>query len=109
MQFVFVIITSNLNESAVGFYCNTVNISNNVAEVGRGLENKIIQINLLQKKYFDKKETNERNIHDRLYLTRRQQEKKSRFKIKTMLNPLYNGAARRIQVTREERLALIVS
>ena len=55
MQFVFVIITSNLNESAVGFYCNTVNISNNVAEVGRGLENKIIQINLLQKKYFDKK------------------------------------------------------
>ena len=35
--------------------------------------------------------------------------KKSRFKIKTMLNPLYKGAARRIQVTREERLALIVS
>ena len=48
-----------MNESAVGFCCNTVNIvnifpeiiSNKVIEVGLGSENKIIQINLPQKKY----------------------------------------------------------
>ena len=52
-----------MNESAVGFCCNIVNIffpviiSSNVTEVGLGLENKIIQINLSQKKCFDKKKT----------------------------------------------------
>ena len=52
-----------MNENAVGFYCNTVNIffpviiSSNVTEVSLGLENKIIQINLSQKKCFDKKNT----------------------------------------------------
>ena len=52
-----------MNESAVGFCCNTVNIfspviiSSNVTEVGLGLENKIIQINVFQKKCFDKKNT----------------------------------------------------
>ena len=40
-------------------------------------------------------------------LTRRQQEKKLRFKI--MFNPQHNGAARRVQATREERLVLRVS
>ena len=62
-----------MNESAVAFCCNTVNIfpviiSNNVTEVGLELENKIIQIYLSQKKCFDKKKkANERNNHDRLY------------------------------------------
>ena len=67
-----VVITSNMNESAVAFCCNTVNIfpviiSNNVTEVGLELENKIIQIYLSQKKCYDKKKANERNNHDRLY------------------------------------------
>ena len=50
-----------MNESAVGFCCNTVNIffpviiSSNVNEVGLVLKYKIIQINLSQKKCFDKK------------------------------------------------------
>ena len=75
-----------MNESAVGFCCNTVNIfpviiSNNVTEVGRGLEKKIIQKNLSQKKCVDKKKTNERNIHDRLYLNTETTRKKLRFKI----------------------------
>ena len=61
-----------MNESVVEFCCNTVNIflvviSNNVTEVGLELENKIIQIYLFQKKCFDKKKTNERNNHNRLY------------------------------------------
>ena len=60
MQFFLVTVTLGMNESAVGFCCNTVNIfpmiiSNNVTEVGRGLESKIIQKNLSQKKCFDKK------------------------------------------------------
>ena len=51
-----------MNESAVAFCCNTVNIfpviiSNNVTEVGLELENKIIQIYLSQKKCFDKKKS----------------------------------------------------
>ena len=52
-----------MNESAVGFCCNTVNIffpviiSSNVNEVGLVLKYKIIQINLSQKKCFDKKKT----------------------------------------------------
>ena len=57
-----------MNKSAIGFCCNTgfffsLIISNNLTEVGLGLENKIIQINLSHKKCFDKKnQTNERNI-----------------------------------------------
>ena len=62
-----------MNESAVGFCCNTVNtvnifpeiISSKVIEVGLGSENKIIQINLPHKKYALAKK-NERNIHERL-------------------------------------------
>ena len=69
-----------MNESAVGFCCNTVNIfpviiSNNVTEVGRGLEKKIIQKNLSQKKCVDKKKTNERISMTDCILTRKQQEK----------------------------------
>ena len=72
-----VVVTSNMNESAVGFCCNTVNvlfpviISKNVTEVVLELENKIIHIYLSQKnvltKINKKQKTNERNNHDRLY------------------------------------------
>ena len=56
-----VVITSSMNESAVGFCCNTVNIfpviiSNIVTEVGRGLENRIIENNFSHKESFDKKQ-----------------------------------------------------
>ena len=64
-----------MNKSAIGFCCNTgffsLIISNNLTEVGLGLENKIIQINLSHKKCFDKKTKQMKgisNIHDRLYL-----------------------------------------
>ena len=94
-----VVITSNMNESAVAFCCNTVNIfpviiSNNVTEVGLELENKIIQIYLSQKKYFDKNMQMKGITMTDCILTRRQQEKKLRFKI--MFNPQHNGAARRV-------------
>ena len=45
-------------------------------------------------------------------LTRRLQEKKNDFTFlttATMLNPQYNGAAQKVQATREEKLVLIVS
>ena len=77
-----VVITSNMNESAVAFCCNTVNIfpviiSNNVTEVGLELENKIIQIYLSQKKCFDKKKKQMKGITMiDCILTRRQQDKK---------------------------------
>ena len=71
-----------MNESAVAFCCNTVNIfpviiSNNVTEVGLELENKIIQIYLSQKKCFDKKKKQMKGITMiDCILTRRQQDKK---------------------------------
>lgn len=86
-------------------------ISNNVTEIALGLESKIIQINLSQERYFDKKK-NERNIHDRLYLNTRRLQEKNGFvflRIKFMLNLQYNGAAQGVKATREERLVLIVS
>ena len=100
-----------MNESSVGFCCNTVNIfpviiSNIVTEVGRGLENRIIENNFSHKESFDKKQMKGISTTECI-LTRRQQEKKLRFKI--MLNPQYNGAARRVQSTTEERILLIVS
>ena len=100
-----------MNESSVGFCCNAVNIfpviiSNIVTEVGRGLENRIIENNFSHKESFDKKQMKGISTTECI-LTRRQQEKKLRFKI--MLNPQYNGAARRVQSTTEERLILIVS
>ena len=45
-------------------------------------------------------------------LTRRLQEKENGFTFLTtaiMLNPQYNGAAQKVQATREEKLVLIVS
>ena len=86
-------------------------ISNNVTEIALGLESKIIQINLSQERYFDKKK-NERNIHDRLYLNTRRLQEKNGFiflRIKFMLNLQYNGATQGVKATREERLVLIVS
>ena len=84
-------------------------ISNNVIEVDLGLENKIIQTNLSQKKCYDKKKNNERNSTADCILRRRLQEKNgfTFLRIKIMLNPQYNVAARKVQTTREERLVLI--
>ena len=57
------------------------------------------------------KKVNERNIHDRLCLNTANTRKKdfTFLRIKIMLNMQYNGAAQKVQATREEGLILIVS
>ena len=85
-------------------------ISNNLTEVGLGLENKIIQINLSHKKCFDKK-TKQMKGH-RIYMTDSILTRLKSFtllSIKIMLNLQYNGAAWKVRATSEERLALIGS
>ena len=86
-------------------------ISNNVTEVGLGLENKIIQINLSQKKCFVKKKKEMKRISmTDCILTPRLQENKwfCFLRNKIMLNPPHNGAVQKVQATREERLVLTV-
>ena len=54
------------------------------------------------------KKTNEKNIHDRLYINTETTRKNgfTFLRIKVMLNPQYNGSAQKIEITGEERLVL---